>query len=138
MGWAAEAFRENTNLEHHESVRIFLFMLKAMSAIAYIFVLGYLAAGGILDAVVWLFLLVGAVFDLVPELLTIRVMDDIPPRAQSAELTQLGIAALAYITLAVTLFLSLPTSIFAGYSVFAVLWILSFMIQESVFFLLDE
>lgn len=135
MEWMIESFRENMNLEHHESRKIFLFILKAISGIAFIFILGYLAAGGTVDRMVWLILLLGAIFDLVPELITIRAMNALNATAQHAEQIQLVLAALAYLVLATTVILGTPVQPFTGYAVFATLWIISFMIQQSVFFL---
>jgi len=138
MGWVAEAFRENTNLDHHESVRIFQFILKAVAAIAYIAILGYLAAGGALDGMVWIILMLGAVFDLIPELLTMHSVHSLSKTAKRAEMTQLGLAAFAYILLAATLFSDSTMPVFGGYIAFAVLWIISFLVQESVFLYLGE
>lgn len=138
MGWAAESFRENMNLEHHESLKIFMFLLKAVSAIAYIFVLGYFAAGGLMEDVVWLMLLIGAVFDLVPELFTLHIMGTLPPKVQQAEATQLVLAVLAYIILAVTLVDSINVPLFEGYAAFTVVWLISFMVQQGVFFIAIE
>lgn len=137
MGWAAEAFRENSNLEHKVTAKIILFILKAVSAIAYIFVLGYLAAGGIIDGAAQIMLILGAVFDLVPEILTLRILDDLPKTAQQIEFAQLILAVLAYTVLVATIFIASPEQTFVGYALFAVLWILSFLIQESTFFLLE-
>lgn len=138
MGWGAEAFRENTNLEHSESVRIFQFILKAVAAMAYISILGYFAAGGEMAGIVWIIILVGAVFDLVPELLTIRNVNTLPETAKRAEMTQLGLTAFAYILLAITFFGGATMPIFGGYIAFAVLWIFAFLVQESVILHLGE
>jgi hypothetical protein len=138
MGWGVEAFRENMNLEHTESVRIFQFMLKAVAAMAYIYVLGYFAAGGGMSPIVWAIILIGAVFDLVPELMTMRSVHLLPERAQRAEKTQLGLTAFAYILLAATLFASNGMPVFTGYVAFAVLWIIAFLVQEAVFLHLEE
>lgn len=138
MGWVAESFRESTNLEHHESMRILLFILKSVSAIAYVYVLGYLAAGGTVDTMVWLILLIGAIFDLVPEALTLHNLNTLPDYAQRAELTQLGLASFAYVLLVATLFGGTSLPVFPGYIAFSVVWIISFLVQESVFFLLGE
>ncbi len=138
MGWTAEAFRENMNLEHSESARIFQFILKAVAAIAYIYVLGFFAAGGEMSAMIWTVLLVGALFDLIPELLTMHSIHVLPDTAKRAEITQIGIAAFAYILLVITLFSSNGMPVFTGYAAFTLLWIMSFLVQESVLLYLGE
>lgn len=138
MGWITAAFHENTNLEHAESLKVFLFLLKAVAAIAYVFVLGYLAAGGTIEATVWFVLLIAAVFDLVPELLTLDGLTLLPERARQTELAQLILTAVAYLVLTITLFLNVPYTTFTGYATFAALWIIAFLIQESVLFHLGE
>lgn len=137
MGWVAEAFRENTNLEHQESMRMFLFVLTFVSALVYIYILGYLAAGGVFDTMVWLFLFIGVLFDLLPEVMTLHSLDLLPDTARRVEMTQLGMTMFAYVLLAITLFggTALPT--FLGYVSFAVLWILAFLIQNTVLFHLE-
>lgn len=132
MDWLPAAFRDNMNLEHHLSAKIFLFMLKAVSATAYIFVLGYIAAGGAVDAAIHVVLLVGAVFDLIPDAATMQLIHDLPQTAQRAEYLQITLTVLAYLILVTTLFIAAPFGLFTGYAAFATLWIAGFLVQESV------
>lgn len=134
MEWASASFRENMNLAHHESLKIFLFILKSVSGIAFIFVLGYLAAGGAVNSMVWIILLFGALLDLIPEYLSIRAMQWLNGAAKRAEQVQLILAALAYTILAGLLYVD-PGAPFLWYAVFCVIWIFSFLVQQATFFL---
>lgn len=137
MGWVTAAFHERHNIHHMESLKLLLFVLKAISAAAYLFVLGYLAGGGAVDAAVWIVLLIGAVFDLVPELLTVNILGELPAHARRAEQVQLGLAVAAYLILVSTLFVDVPARTFIGYATFAVVWIGSFLIQQGALFTID-
>ncbi len=134
MEWAAESFRENMNLEHHESLKILLFVLKSLSGIAFVFVLGFLAAGGRIDNMVLFILILAAVLDLIPEYLSIRAMGWLNDAARKAEQVQLVLAALAYMILATVLYVD-PFQPFYGYAAFTIVWILSFLVQQAAFFL---
>lgn len=134
MRWAIEAFRENTGMEHEQSAKLFFFMLKAVSAMAYLFVLGYLAAGQAFDDTVMLILLLGAVIDLVPEAVTLRIRDRLPEKARAAEDLQLVLKAVAYLMLAAVITRAV-VDLYWSYVAFLLLWLLSFLIEESVLFL---
>lgn len=137
MGWTAAAFREQMNLGDAETIKIFLFIFKAVAAIGYIFVLGFIAAGGPVGNGVITVLLLAAVLDLVPELLSVKLAGYMPPTARTVEYFQLLLTATAYLILGATLFTTVPISTFAGYSLFAVIWITAFLLQEGVIVLLE-
>lgn len=137
MDWAAAAFQENTNLGQALTGKIFLFLAKAVAAMAYLFVLGYIAAGGTITGGISLFLIVGFVLDLIPDLIMFYAMDDLPNTVQNIEYLQYMISVFAYIILGLTLFVATPNELFLGFASFTIVWLLSFILQESTMFLAD-
>lgn len=135
MEWAAAAFRENTGLEHVEAVKVGQFVVKALAAAAYLYVLGVLTAGGTVDVAVRTVLVIAAVIDIVPELITVRLRPHLPRRARRLEDVQLVLRAIAYVLLAGILLGAAPDVVVA-YTLFTVLWLVAFVLEESVMFLL--
>lgn len=134
MRMVTAAFRENMNLDGHELVKVFLFIVKGIAAMAFLFVLGYLAAGGPVTWTVTLLLVLAAIIDLVPELATLRIRASLPPLARRLEDLQLVLTAGAYVLL-IAVLTGTAGDPFVAYAAFATLWLAAFFIQESVLFL---
>ncbi|MDY6770149.1 MAG: hypothetical protein SVU88_04195 [Candidatus Nanohaloarchaea archaeon] len=137
MRAVTDAFHDRMELRPEESLKVFLFAVKALSAMGFLFVLGHITATGTLSSTTLLVLGLAAVLDLLPELVTVRIMDVLPPRARQAERLQLGLTAAAYAVLAGVVFTS-AVPVFTGYAVFIVLWLASFLVEESVMFLVED
>ncbi|MFB6076862.1 MAG: hypothetical protein ABEK12_01890 [Candidatus Nanohaloarchaea archaeon] len=135
MRWIADAFRENTGLQHVESVKMFLFAVKTMAGAGFLGVLGYLGTGSPLDEAALLIIGLAASIDLgsVPVLLNLR--PHLPPAARRLETVQLVLKAVAYLVLAATLLMS-SGAVFGGYAVFATVWLASYGVEHTAFFLL--
>ncbi|MFB6166772.1 MAG: hypothetical protein ABEJ62_00735 [Candidatus Nanohaloarchaea archaeon] len=134
MEWFKQSFRERLNLEHEEVLKIFFFIFKGISAIGFLFILGYLWAGSPLGDVARLVLVLSAAVDLAPEIITLRVLGYLPEKARQAEKLQLLLTAAAYLLLA-SIFLGLTPNPLLAYTAFTALWLLSFLVEESVVFL---
>lgn len=130
-------FRENTGLEHMETVKIGQFVAKSLAAAAYLSVLHLLARGGTVDVAVTTVLIVAAVIDLVPELVTIQLRRHLPSRARRMEDAQLVLRGVAYLLLAGVVTGMAPDTMLA-YAAFTALWLAAFVCEEAVLFLLDD
>ncbi len=137
MDWFADTFRDNTGLEHEELLKVFFFVMKAVSAIAFVFVLGYLSATRSFDRPIVLILLLASVVDLVPEAITVRNLAHLPERAMKAEKTQLALKAVAYLLLTASI-TSVAPDPFTAYVTFTIVWLLSFLIEESALVLVPS
>lgn len=133
----ADRFHERQELRPEESFKVFLFVSKAFAAMGFLFALGHIAATGQIPPIIGLVITLAAVLDLAPEIVTIRMMGALPARARQAEQLQLLLKAVAY-GLLLSIYTGAATSVFWAYAAFAVLWICSFLVEESVMFLLGS
>ncbi|MCJ7478840.1 MAG: hypothetical protein MUP63_01555 [Candidatus Nanohaloarchaeota archaeon QJJ-7] len=137
MRKVADRFHTNMELEPEESFKAFLFIVKSLAAIGFLFVLGQVSVLGEITRIAALILVLSAVLDLVPEAFTFRMMRVIPEKAREAEKLQLILKVFAYFML-LSIFFGLAVEVFWAYSAFMILWLASFVVEESVMFLLEE
>ncbi|MDY6773875.1 MAG: hypothetical protein SVS85_01640, partial [Candidatus Nanohaloarchaea archaeon] len=132
-----DRFNRKMELEHEESFKVFLFIAKAVAAIGFIFVLGQISVTGSFSGTAGLILGLSAVLDVVPEVFTLRILRVLPERAARAERLQLFLRGIAYLLL-LSIFLGLAVTVFWTYTAFMLLWLVSFLVEESVMFLVGE
>ncbi len=77
-----DRFHDAMHLQPAETFKIFMFVLNAVAAMAYLFVLGQLTVLGGMTSTLWLIVVLAAVLDLVPEIVTVRMLQVLPDAAR--------------------------------------------------------
>ncbi|MFB6294167.1 MAG: hypothetical protein ABEI97_00245 [Candidatus Nanohaloarchaea archaeon] len=137
MRTIADRFHDQLELHPQESFKVFLFVVKAFAAIGFLFVFGQVAATGDIPPTATVVLVVAAALDLLPQLVTLRMLRAMPRIARDAEYLQLVLKAAAYAVLAATVTGMAPSPLL-GYAAFIVLWTGSFLVEQSVLFLVGD
>lgn len=137
MRKTADRFHGNMELKPEESFKAFLFAVKAFAATGFLFVFGHVAATGSISTTSLVIIALASALDLAPQVVTFRILDVIPEKARKAENLQLFLKLVAYAAL-VSILAGFSGSVFWGYTAFVVLWLASFVVEESVMFLLKD
>lgn len=132
-----DRFHQRMELHPAESFKVFLFGVKAVSAMGFLFVFGQVAATGTLPQTATVVLVIAAVLDLLPQVVTLQMIPVLPRIARDAEYLQLVLKLVAYTVLAATVTGAAPSPVL-GYAAFIVLWTGSFLVEESVLFLVGD
>ncbi|MDY6769073.1 MAG: hypothetical protein SVW02_03120 [Candidatus Nanohaloarchaea archaeon] len=133
----ADRFHHRMELHPAESFKVFLFAVKAFSAMGFLFVFGQVAATGGISRTAGVVLILAAVLDLLPQIVTLRMLSALPDIARDAEYLQLVLKLVAYTVLAATAAGAAPSPVL-GMAAFVVLWTGSFLVEESVLFLVGD